>query len=194
VAVQALDGVKDPRAIKPLIAALKDSDRLVQEMAGPALGRFGAAAVDPLIGALKNSNDGVREWAAYALGRIKDPRAVEPLIAALKDPGSDVRMQAAYALSCIKDPRRVGPLMAVWKEHDTAAIAGAYLFFLERGVPGVEDVLIEALNQYNYPAMANNFLHCNNTKLAQAAFAWARKNGYRIETTSPGAPGWVGPR
>ena len=65
---------------------------------------LGALAVEPLIAALKNEEWDVRQVAAYALGEIKDPRAVEPLIAALKDAGWSVRPAAAEALVKIGAP------------------------------------------------------------------------------------------
>jgi len=54
-AAKALGEIKDPRAVEPLIAALKDDDL-----------------------------PSVQMEAAKALGELKDPRAVEPLIAAVK--------------------------------------------------------------------------------------------------------------
>lgn len=64
--------IGDKRAIKPLIAALKE--RLYYDM---------------------------RSKAAQALGKLHDPRAVEPLIAALKDGDDDVRHEAANALEAL---------------------------------------------------------------------------------------------
>ncbi|NIO20797.1 MAG: hypothetical protein GTN76_08680 [Candidatus Aenigmarchaeota archaeon] len=55
-------------------------------------------AVEPLIAALKDENSFVRFSVVEALGLIKDPRTVEPLIAALKDEHSFVRFRAAWAL------------------------------------------------------------------------------------------------
>jgi HEAT repeat protein len=96
---RALGEIKDPRAVEPLIAALKDAEWIVREAAAYALGEIkDPRAVEPLIAALKDENEYVRKAAAYALGEIKDPRAVEPLIAALKDKDSDVRKAAAEAL------------------------------------------------------------------------------------------------
>jgi HEAT repeat protein len=62
-----------------------------------ALGKI-PRAVEPLIAALKDEDVNVRWPAARALGEIKDPRAVEPLIAALKDEELHVRWPAAEAL------------------------------------------------------------------------------------------------
>jgi HEAT repeat protein len=71
-------------------------------------------AVDPLIAALKNTGDTpLRTNAAVALGEIKDPRVVEPLIEALESSEDGVRWAAFHALGEIKDPRAVGPMMAL---------------------------------------------------------------------------------
>jgi len=70
-AAKALGKIKDPRAVEPLIATLKDKD------------------------------SDVRWHAARALEKIQDPRAVEPLIATLKDKDSEVRWHAAEALEKI---------------------------------------------------------------------------------------------
>jgi HEAT repeat protein len=61
--------MKDPRAVEPLIAALRDTDPIA------------------------------RKNAADALSNIKDPRAVEPLIAALKDADPIVRQVAFSSLA-----------------------------------------------------------------------------------------------
>lgn len=70
-ASKALGELKDPRAVEPLIAALKDE-------------------MDP-----------VQSSAAKALGKIKDVRAVEPLITALKDENSDVQWEISESLTKI---------------------------------------------------------------------------------------------
>jgi HEAT repeat protein len=78
-------------------------------------------AVPPLIAALKNDQSWeIREAAAAALGAIKDPRAAEPLIAALENPQerAEVRVNAAEALGKTGDLRAVGPLTRALKNKD----------------------------------------------------------------------------
>jgi len=58
-------------------------------------------AVDPLIACLRDDSNEVRWVAAIALGEIEDPRANEPLLQALKDPDKYVRYGAAFALTRI---------------------------------------------------------------------------------------------
>jgi HEAT repeat protein len=59
-------------------------------------------AVDPLIGALKDRDHEVREEAVEALGKIGDKRAVEPLNAVLGDPDPKVRRAAENALNRLR--------------------------------------------------------------------------------------------
>jgi HEAT repeat protein len=73
-------------AVEPLIAALKDREKVVRYNAAVMLREIGdARAVAPLIAALKDSDTSVRERAAIALNKIVDMHTIEPLIAALKD-------------------------------------------------------------------------------------------------------------
>ena len=108
--MQLEDTALHARAVEPLIAALKGSDRVMQWRAAEALGTLGAArAVEPLIAALKDSKSSVRMSAAEALGKLGDARAVGWLINALKG-DRDVRWRAAKALRRIGTP---GALAAV---------------------------------------------------------------------------------
>jgi hypothetical protein len=109
-----LGKIRDPRAVEPLVAVLKDVDYGVRENAAKALGKD---AVEPLIATLKDPDPNARISAAKALAEI-GPEAVEPLIAALEDPNPDARFLAADALGKIKDPRAVEPLVAVLKDAD----------------------------------------------------------------------------
>ncbi len=125
-AAGALGQIGDARAVKPLIAALKDRDMNVRRAAAGALGEIGAPAIGPLVAAL-GDRDG--EAAAGALGEIGAP-AVKPLIAALGSPDLSigVRKTVAGALGQIGDARAVKPLIAALKDRDEdvrRAAAGA---------------------------------------------------------------------
>jgi hypothetical protein len=80
-AARALGQLGDPRAIEPLISALRDEHQLVRSEAADALGRVGKDAVIPLLSALEDENQEVRSSAADALAITGDARAVEPVIA-----------------------------------------------------------------------------------------------------------------
>jgi HEAT repeat protein len=115
-AVQKLAELRDPRAIEPLIAALKDWDSNVRWGAENALAKTGAPAVEPLIAAMKDPDPQVRSFAAIALGEIPDSREFEPFLAALSDTDSQVRGWAAVGLGKTRDPRAFDPLMAMMED------------------------------------------------------------------------------
>jgi len=86
MAAIGLGKIADPRAVDPLIHALKDVSTAygwkgwkVRDAATLALSQIGDQAVEPLIQALKNEDWLVQYGAARALGEIGDTRAIEPL-------------------------------------------------------------------------------------------------------------------
>ena len=172
--------IRDPRALEPLVAALKDSSGIVRGQAASALGAIGdPRAVEPLVAALKGADESLRTTAAGALSRI-GVATVEPLIAAMNDPDSGVRGSAARALGGINDPRAATALLTVLEKHDTAVIASDAPLFIKLCKPGSEDALIEALDRFGNKDMAQLFLNCGNSRLEQAARAWAGRNGYQV--------------
>jgi len=71
-------------------------------------------ALEPLMAALKDKHYYPKSHAAEALGELKDPRAVEPLISALKEElkvsHNAARISIVQALGQIGDRRAIGPL------------------------------------------------------------------------------------
>ncbi len=74
-------------------------------------------AVEPLIAALKDEDEYVRRHAAEALGETNDPRAAEPLIAALEDNylNLHIRIKAAEALVRITG-ESFGENLVIWQK------------------------------------------------------------------------------
>ena len=179
-------------AVEPLIVALRDKKSDIRAKAAWALGEIkDSRAVEPLIVTLKDKKSDVRAKAAWALGEIKDSRAVEPLIVTLKDKKSDVRRKAAEILVEMKDPRAAEPLLAAFSRKDLAVVAGAYCFFICRGEPGTEPILIKALNKYGTKKMAEDFLNCGNAELTKAGHMWANRHGYKVSSSpDAGGPVW----
>lgn len=137
-AASALGETNDPRAVEPLVDALKATDWVLRSAAAEALGEIkDSRAVAPLISALSDADSDVRWHAAVALARIKDNRAVEPLISALKDPDSNVRRNAASALGEIKDRRAIAPLSVAQKDTEVTVAfdAGTALAKVEAANP-----------------------------------------------------------
>jgi HEAT repeat protein len=86
ITVAVLGKIKDPRAVEPLIAALRDRNHKVRVITVAVLGEIkDPRAVEHLIAALKDLNSEIRLKAIEALGKTKEPSAVELLIGALKD-------------------------------------------------------------------------------------------------------------
>ncbi|MDK1031543.1 MAG: HEAT repeat domain-containing protein, partial [Planctomycetia bacterium] len=128
-------------AVGKLIAALRDSEPRVRDVAAWALGLIGdVRAIGPLIASLKDEDGFVRSDAAEALGVINDKRAVEPLIAALKDEWRRVRHSSALALGQIKDPRAVGPLITILTDEKAGGFGEADAL-AEIGSPAVNPLI-----------------------------------------------------
>jgi hypothetical protein len=53
-------------------------------------------------------------------------------------------------------------------------------YFINLGKAGSESELIMALNKYGNVLTAESFLNCGNSKLSEAATAWAKKHGYSV--------------
>ena len=98
-AVQALEKLRDTRAIYPLIEAFKDTNR---KRISDALRSIGSASFFPLIDALKNEDSRIRVGAAKTLGDMKNPEAIGPLLKATKDNDPAVREYARVAIYMIK--------------------------------------------------------------------------------------------
>lgn len=76
-AARALGRIGDPRAVGPLIVALKDPNTQVRQAARVALVGIGAPSVEPLIAALRDPEQGVRQAAAEALVTIYRSRKLD---------------------------------------------------------------------------------------------------------------------
>ncbi|MBI2350539.1 MAG: hypothetical protein HYV00_03500, partial [Deltaproteobacteria bacterium] len=98
----------------------------------------------------------------------------------------------ALALGEIKDSRAVEFMVSALEDKDLAIVAGAYAFFIRQGVPGSEDILMNALNEHGYEVMAEDFLTCGNSELEEAAHKWALENESEIKPApgSKNSPLW----
>lgn len=107
----ALAGLRDPRAIAPLIALLaNDADADVRAGAAQALGKLGdVQAVGPLIAALRDAAEGVRQRAVVALETLGDPSAAPAIYPLIDD--FAVRYDATRAAARLGGADAVEPLM-----------------------------------------------------------------------------------
>ncbi len=103
-ALRALRAIAPPEVSVPyLIAALKDANDLVREVAASTLGELGPAAREAILPLLERLHDPapkVRKAAALAVGRMGQgfPRVVQELIRLLGDEVFEVRLAAVEAL------------------------------------------------------------------------------------------------
>ena len=112
IALRALARIADPRAVEPLVEALKTAEAWLAPRIADALARHGSHAVGPLIALLEQpTRHPARAWAANVLGggqvAAGRPRARAPL----DDPQDEVRAKAASALGRLGDPRAVPHLL-----------------------------------------------------------------------------------
>ena len=110
-AAKALGEIKDPRAIEPLAAALRDDHPLVREMAVLALGEIeNPSAVDALTCAFEK-DEMVGDAVAWALGEILLHPAADPAVRRPWDEWLDPRLSwtdRRRALAATPRPQREG--------------------------------------------------------------------------------------
>lgn len=133
-AARSLAGIS-PKAVKPLLDALNNTNPLVRFVAAsalgsgfvphsagtkvatsPPLGSEVTATITALIRCTKDSDDTVRAFASNSLGGIgREPAAVIPvLIEVLNDNNSQCRAMAAQSLGCFgKEARRAIPFLTL---------------------------------------------------------------------------------
>jgi HEAT repeat protein len=139
-ALNALAEIRDQRAVKPLVAALRESDLQVRLAAAEALGRTGdASAAEALIAVLKSDQYHFRLAAERALVAIGAP-AVVHFLAALNDSNSFVRRVVAEILGRIADARSVKPLVAVLDDSEYPVCCAAAEALAKIGTPAVESL------------------------------------------------------
>lgn len=115
-AASLLGTFKDPRAVVPLVALLRDQDRSVREAAIDALRSIGTPAVETVGTCLAEPDLSVQESASAILAAIADERVLTPLIQALRSGDWIVRMHAAKALGRVRKADAVEPLVPLLQD------------------------------------------------------------------------------
>ena len=116
-AALALGKLGDKRAMRPLFAALRDSDRKVRLYAARALRQLGEKAEVSQVAMLRDENRHARRDAALALARVGGKLALDALTIALHDDKRYVRETALEALAKLGDSA-VKPLAIALKSSD----------------------------------------------------------------------------
>ena len=143
-AATRLGGLKDPRAVSPLVSILKDRDRSVREAAIVALTSLGEPAVMALGACLADPELSVQEAASSVLASIADGRVRDPLIKALNSHDWIVRMHAVKALGRLKDSESVPALCPLLQDKVKAVreeVSSALAAIGEAAIPSLLDAL-----------------------------------------------------
>lgn len=143
-AISALGEIKDPRAVSPLIAMLKESNNHIPVY--KALVNIGEPSVVMLIETLQDGDIEAAGYAAKALGEIKDARAVEPLISALNNEDFYYRDWVATSLGQIGDPKAIEPLITSLKGYYAAIQDAAKEALVGFGAIAVEPLIASLTN------------------------------------------------
>jgi len=197
-AASSLGEKKDVRAIKPLIAFLKEFDKfqdamakkiaeqgqaqnifapiiqamlattVFREIVEEALVKIGTPAVRPMIEALNDESSNTRYGVINALGKIGTP-SVDPLIKELKNNSIRIRGGAAEALGITKDPNAIKPLIIALKDKDHEVRSKAARALGQIGNADVVDPLIESLKDEATRVRAAAVVALGNTKDLRAA-------------------------
>ena len=147
IALRALARIGDPRAVAPLVEALRHAEVWLAPRIADILVRHGQLSVDAMIAFLgESSRHPARAWAANILGEVKAIRAFPVLVRVLSDLDDEVRAKAAGALGRLGDPRAITYLLEHLLSDPApfvrARIAGALGQF---GETDVIDYLVRAL-------------------------------------------------
>ncbi|MCX5654423.1 MAG: HEAT repeat domain-containing protein [Planctomycetota bacterium] len=134
-AARVLGKIKDPRAIKPLVACLADSEWIVRDAARDALRTYkGEALTAALLAAPRSDRPEGRSRLVEMLAESGAAGGVDAVLVALKDPNPGVRCEAARTAGAFKDPRTLEPLIAATRDGEPSVRAAAAAALL--GAPG----------------------------------------------------------
>ena len=128
-AAEALEGLKDPRRVKPLLQAAKDPDPTVRVSAIHALAaEQEQPVINTLLRALRDHEACVRLAAAQVLAKRDNPDFVPHFFSLLHDSHFDVRLAAVHYLSRFRHEQITQALVALLVDRDSdvrlAAVTG----------------------------------------------------------------------
>ena len=149
VTIKALGELRDARAVKPLVEALKHPDPGMVSVAAQALSELrDARAVEPLMTILANAEHGVfRMGTIQTLGVLKDPRAIALLTEQLDDSSVQVRRIATEALGEIEDRGAIAPLLKMLNDQSAEVRWAAADALGSIGDASVADSLISIIGK-----------------------------------------------
>jgi hypothetical protein len=196
----------DNQKISYLLDAIKvcDSNYELQNHLNSCLKTFGYHGLSSLVEAwysyqssaelfstLQSYGKSAIEYASNKLGEDEDAEellakigsdAVPILKTKMQHSEQKVRFAAADALVKMTKyhPNAVESLNEAIDRRNLAAIALNYPYYIRKGIPNSEDILLDAL-RYNFTrAMCVDYLNCNNGYLEEEATKIANLRGYEV--------------
>lgn len=147
IALRALARIADPRAVAPLVEALRSAEPWLAPRLADILARHGELAVEPLLAVLDEPGHQLaRSWAANVLGELGAQSAFPALVRSLGDLDDEVRAKAATALGRLGDRRAVSYLLESLLGDPAPFVRARIAAALGRfGQPEVIDHLVRAL-------------------------------------------------
>lgn len=185
-ALFALGATRNPRGLEILISLLKsteDADR--RQAVETALIRYGPGATDTLFKVMGEEEFALtRQAIAYALKGMDDAGVNARLVKGIEDGNRRVRESCAMGLEVMDTPEANTALDAALtaRRYDIIAMVPAY--YIGKGTPGSEPVLIEAMNREGGMFTAGYLLNTGNATLVHAARRWAANNGFVVSRSS----------
>jgi HEAT repeat protein len=180
-AAELLYRVGGPRAVEAFITAL-EADEFGHNMVLRAeivryLGKLNdPLAIPVLVAMVEDPQEGMRPSAIFALGDIGGTRVVNTLVEVLDDEDAKTVESALDTLINLDD-ESLAPLLTALSSSDLRKIADTHQFFIRRGEPNSEELMIQALMAHGDRGMASRYLNSGHEPLEEAAKEWAKANG-----------------
>jgi hypothetical protein len=195
-AVRGLSYVTDPAFLETMIVLVSSSEPS-RFAAASVLASMGERGVNLLVPLLGSGDPKLRQVLALGLCDDGSGAAVQAVRTALESPEGLVRLDASAAAAAAANQSNECPWegeaiqLLVPYAGDPYVVAGAPVVFIQEGRPESVQALIDGLAIVKDPELAERMVNSGNDELRAAASAWARANGYTIETkpASPGSPG-----
>ncbi len=111
-----LGGIKDPKALAPLMAQWKDIDFNLAKDAANAVAAYGEACIPAVTAAAKDKSAPMRKYAVYTLGVMKHAPSLDLMLSLAKDKDIEVRAAAITALATLGDPRGIAVVKEAVKD------------------------------------------------------------------------------
>ena len=146
-----LGRLDDPRAVRPLVKALRDDNYVVRGAAARALGNLGLpaaeGAIESLFQVVEDEEPFVQKEARQALKRLAAPASLDYFVSALSSSRPKVRLAAVQILAGLQINEAQAGLVVALGDADEEVRAEAIIAVRGLGIAEVQDLLRQALGR-----------------------------------------------